>query len=218
VQAGRPREFDVNQVLDRALHVFWRKGYEGATLPDLTKAMGINRPSLYAAFGSKEGLFRKALDRYDEGPAAYVREGLNEPTARAVAQRLLEGAIDVMTDRRNPRGCLMVQGALACGEAEGIPLHITQHAIKVLILLDRKSLEAIWIDVTAAGHLVMLLPAHRVRQGQPTQEAAEFPVGCRVQDHVPVGGHQAKPTLWRRANMQSPASPSGPCGGSSPGG
>jgi AcrR family transcriptional regulator len=86
-------------------------------LPDLTKAMGINRPSLYAAFGSKEGLFRKALDRYDEGPAAYVREGLNEPTARAVAQRLLEGAIDVMTDRRNPRGCLMVQGALACGEA-----------------------------------------------------------------------------------------------------
>jgi AcrR family transcriptional regulator len=117
VTAGRPREFDVDQVLDRALRVFWRKGYEGATLPDLTKAMGINRPSLYAAFGSKEGLFRKALERYDEGPAAYVREALDEPTARAVAQRLLSGAIDVVTDRRNPRGCLMVQGALACGES-----------------------------------------------------------------------------------------------------
>jgi AcrR family transcriptional regulator len=117
VPTGRPREFDVDQALDRALQVFWRKGYEGTTLPDLTKAMGINRPSLYAAFGSKEGLFRKALDRYAEGPAAYVGEALNEPSARAVAERLLGGAIDAVTDRRNPRGCLMVQGALACGEA-----------------------------------------------------------------------------------------------------
>jgi AcrR family transcriptional regulator len=117
VPTGRPREFDIDQALDRALRVFWRKGYEGTTLPDLTKAMGINRPSLYAAFGSKEGLFRKALDLYDEGPAAYVREALKEPTARAVVEQLLGGAIDVLTDRRNPRGCLMVQGALACGEA-----------------------------------------------------------------------------------------------------
>jgi AcrR family transcriptional regulator len=117
VPRGRPREFDVDKALDRALWVFWRKGYEGASLPDLTKAMGINRPSLYAAFGSKEGLFRKALDRYADGPAAYVREALNAPTARAVAERLLGGAIDLATDRRNPRGCLMVHGALACGEA-----------------------------------------------------------------------------------------------------
>ena len=114
---GRPREFDVEKALDRALKVFWRKGYEGASLSQLTRAMGINRPSLYAAFGNKEALFRKALDRYAEGPAAYVREALDEPTARAVAERLLGGTIDVLTDPRNPRGCLMVQGALACGEA-----------------------------------------------------------------------------------------------------
>jgi AcrR family transcriptional regulator len=117
VPGGRPREFDVDQALDRALKLFWRKGYEGTTLPELTRAMGINRPSLYAAFGSKEGLFRKALDRYDEGPAAYLSEALKEPTARAVAQRLLDGIIDLVTDRRNPRGCLMVHGALASGEA-----------------------------------------------------------------------------------------------------
>src|SRR5437660_10340480 len=114
---GRPRAFDVDEALDQALKVFWRKGYEGASLPDLTRAMGINRPSLYAAFGNKEALFRKALDRYHDGPAAYVREALEEPTARAVAERLLGGTIDVLTDPRNPRGCLMVQGALACGEA-----------------------------------------------------------------------------------------------------
>ena len=113
---GRPREFDVDQALESALRVFWCKGYEGTTLPDLTRAMGINRPSLYAAFGSKEELFRKALDRYAEGPAAHVREALNEPTARAVVERMLDGAIDLLTDRRNPRGCLVVQGALACGE------------------------------------------------------------------------------------------------------
>src|SRR5438046_9448921 len=104
---GRPRTFDVDKALDRALNVFWRKGFEGASLPDLTRAMRINRPSLYAAFGNKEQLFRKALDRYAEGPARYVREALEESTARAVAQQLLRGTIDLATDRRHPRGCLM---------------------------------------------------------------------------------------------------------------
>jgi AcrR family transcriptional regulator len=117
VPRGRPREFDVEEALDRALRVFWRKGYEGASLAELTEAMGINRPSLYAAFGSKEGLFLKALDRYAQGPAAYVGEALNEPTARAVAERLLGGTIDALTDPHNPHGCLVVQGALACSEA-----------------------------------------------------------------------------------------------------
>jgi AcrR family transcriptional regulator len=117
VRTGRPREFDIEQALDRALAVFWRKGYEGTSLPDLTRAMGINRPSLYAAFGNKEALFRRALDRYDAGPAGYVREALKEPTARAVAERLLRGTIDLLTGPRNPRGCLLVHGALACGEA-----------------------------------------------------------------------------------------------------
>src|SRR3990170_7485783 len=91
VAIGRPRAFDADQVLDRALQVFWRKGYEGATLCDLTKAMGINPPSLYAAFGNKEGLFRKALDRYWRVRTAFWHESLAAPTARRVAEMLLHG-------------------------------------------------------------------------------------------------------------------------------
>ncbi|MGD9636056.1 MAG: TetR/AcrR family transcriptional regulator [Pirellulales bacterium] len=113
---GRPRTFNADEALDRALDVFWRKGYEGATLPDLTEAMGINRPSLYAAFGNKEELFRKALDRYMEGPASFVRQALEEPTAREVAEALLFGNIELLCDPKTPRGCFAVQAALACGD------------------------------------------------------------------------------------------------------
>jgi AcrR family transcriptional regulator len=114
---GRPRAFDADKALEKALLLFWRKGYEGTSLSDLTRAMGINRPSLYAAFGDKEALFRKAVDRYAEGPAAYVREALELPKALAVVERLMRGAIELLTDPRTPQGCLLVQGALSCSKA-----------------------------------------------------------------------------------------------------
>lgn len=118
---GRPRSFDMDNALEQALQVFWRKGYEGTSLTDLTSAMGINRPSLYSAFGNKEELFRKALDRYDNGPGAYTKEAFSLPTARQVIEGLMLGAIDNVTNPANPSGCLLVQGALACGlEAEPI--------------------------------------------------------------------------------------------------
>jgi AcrR family transcriptional regulator len=98
------------------MRVFWRKGYEGASLADLTTAMGINPPSLYRAFGNKEQLFWKVIDRYGEGPAAYVAECLNEPTALAVVAKRLRCAIDVMSDPAHPWGCLATQAAAACGD------------------------------------------------------------------------------------------------------
>jgi AcrR family transcriptional regulator len=113
---GRPRAFDVERALDAALKVFWAKGYDGASLDDLTGAMGINRPSLYAAFGNKENLFRRALDRYGRGPAAHACAALQAPTAREVAERMLTGTVALLTNPRHPRGCLVVQGALACGD------------------------------------------------------------------------------------------------------
>src|SRR3546814_16775561 len=89
---GRPREFDVGDALAAALRVFWSKGYEGASLTDLTEAMGIARPSLYAAFGNKEALFRKAPDIYEEEKLASVRGALDAPTAQGGVTRRLAGA------------------------------------------------------------------------------------------------------------------------------
>jgi len=109
---GRPREFDVDEALARALHVFWEKGYDGASLTDLTEAMGITRPSLYAAFGSKEDLFKRALDLYESEKLAYVGCALEAPTARGVAQRLLEGTVENITSECP--GCLGVITAVSC--------------------------------------------------------------------------------------------------------
>ena len=114
---GRPREFDLDNALDRALLVFWRNGYEGASIADLTDAMGINPPSLYAAFGNKEGLFRKVVDRYVERHAGFWEVARAAPTARAMVEHLLRASADFVTDESNPHGCLMVRGAMACSEA-----------------------------------------------------------------------------------------------------
>jgi AcrR family transcriptional regulator len=94
------------------MRVFWGQGYEGASLTDLTHAMGITRTSMYAAIGNKEDLFRKALERYTEGPASYGARALEEPTARQVAAAFLNGSVRATT---RP-GCLGVQGALAAGD------------------------------------------------------------------------------------------------------
>jgi AcrR family transcriptional regulator len=116
-QRGRPRAFDPDAALDRAMHVFWARGYEGASLSDLTRAMRINRPSLYAAFGNKEQLFRKVLDRYMDGPLAYFGKALTAPKARDVVEEIFFGTARMADDPSIPAGCLMVQGALACGDA-----------------------------------------------------------------------------------------------------
>jgi AcrR family transcriptional regulator len=122
---GRPREFDADAALDQAMEVFWRHGYEGATIAQLTEAMGINPPSLYAAFGNKEGLLKAALDRYTKLRAAWMEEVLNAPTARDVAERMLMGIADKQTDPANPPGCLLVQGGLACGTgSENVPFEL----------------------------------------------------------------------------------------------
>jgi AcrR family transcriptional regulator len=128
IHRGRPREFCVDHALTEALRVFWQKGYEGTSLTDLTEAMGITRPSLYAAFGNKESLFRKALDLYEREKLAYIGQALEQPTARKVAEFMMRGALENATGGDGgPHGCLRVTTAAVCGEgAESIRCEIME--------------------------------------------------------------------------------------------
>jgi AcrR family transcriptional regulator len=136
---GRPREFDTDAALEKAMRLFWMKSYEGTSVTDLTEALGISRPSLYAAFGDKESLFRAALERYAAGPACYVTAALAKPTAREVAEYLLRGAADLQTTSSNPGGCLTVNGAIACGdEAEPVRQILNAHRRTGVAVLRRR--------------------------------------------------------------------------------
>lgn len=112
-ERGRPRSFDRQDALASAMEVFWIKGYEAASISDLTGAMGIGSPSLYAAFGSKEGLFREAVELYGrtEGPALWdVVEAA--PTAREAIEGYLTATARVFTRPGKPRGCLVTLSVL----------------------------------------------------------------------------------------------------------
>ena len=116
LERGRPRGFDPDQALDRALEVFWRDGFQGASLSTLTTAMGINKPSLYAAFGDKEALYLKALRRYAERESACsFRAMQDEPDARRAIDTLLNSIVRLLTDRSKPGGCFVVTGSADCG-------------------------------------------------------------------------------------------------------
>jgi AcrR family transcriptional regulator len=139
MRTGRPRSFCVDQAADRAMTVFWKKGYEGASLSDLTTAMGINAPSLYAAFGSKEGLFRAVLERYDARRSGFMEKVLTAPDAFGVARNYLEGIAAFAADTNggmNPPGCLLVQNG-SCAD-QSIPEEVARHrAEKEARLRDR---------------------------------------------------------------------------------
>ena len=111
---GRPRSFDREDALRRAMEVFWALGYEGATLTGLQEAMGgITAPSFYAAFGSKEDLFREAVELYSKTLGVPMMKALaEEPTARASLDALLQAAVEAFCRPGKPRGCLLVLGAI----------------------------------------------------------------------------------------------------------
>jgi AcrR family transcriptional regulator len=139
MRTGRPRGFCIETALDRAMTVFWQKGYEGASLSDLTQAMDINPPSLYAAFGNKEGLFRAVLERYDARRKDLMDSVIAAPDAKTAAQLFLEGVAEFSADTngRNPPGCLLVQSGLSCSDQD-IPDVLAQHrAEKEKMLRER---------------------------------------------------------------------------------
>jgi AcrR family transcriptional regulator len=133
---GRPRVFDMDEALDKALEIFWKRGYEGASIAELTETLGITKPSLYTAFGNKEELFKKSLSRYKAGPAAFVKYVINEPTAYKVAERFLFNAAEFLTDKHHPKGCMIVQAALSSGESSDLVKEIliqNRHAYEQLL-------------------------------------------------------------------------------------
>ncbi len=130
---GRPTNFNHDRAILAALHVFWAQGYEGTSMADLTVALGMNKPSIYAAFGNKEALFNKAVSQYLSGPAAFISTALNEPTSLKVAKRYLVGAVTFFCNPNTPNGCMIVQSALACGHEKS--------TIQQLLVQYRKQFE-----------------------------------------------------------------------------
>lgn len=116
---GRPLGFQPQQVLDTATRLFWERGFDGVSISDLTEATGVNRRSLYATFGSKEDLFRRAVEHYVCGYGGYAAEALARPTARAVAHAMVHGAADATTAPGRPAGCLLVQGGADLADLRG---------------------------------------------------------------------------------------------------
>lgn len=116
---GRPREFDRTTALRRAMDTFWSHGYQDASITDLTAAMGIAAPSLYAAFGSKAELFREAADLYQAEAAAEAAQALESgPTARASVEGMLRANARLFTRPSAARGCLLTLAASTCREEE----------------------------------------------------------------------------------------------------
>ena len=109
---GRPRGFDADEMLDKVINVFWQHGYEGTSMATLMTATGLNKPSLYAAFGSKEELFLAALERYWQRQGELTRKHLDEPDARTGVERMLLALVDIQTQPDLPHGCLAVHGGL----------------------------------------------------------------------------------------------------------
>ncbi|MFB9908809.1 TetR/AcrR family transcriptional regulator [Allokutzneria oryzae] len=125
---GRPRAFDRTTALRKAMTVFWEHGYEGASLTDLTTAMGINSPSLYAAFGCKEQLFREAVAHYGETDGSWTMRALHEhPTARAALAEALRGNVLAFTNPDTPAGCMIVLAATTYTDrSEGVRDHLAE--------------------------------------------------------------------------------------------
>jgi AcrR family transcriptional regulator len=109
---ARPRSFDRDDALRKALLLFWERGYEATSISDLTKAMGIAAPSLYAAFGDKRRLFDEAVAAYKRTDGMIVARGLEAPTAREAVEGMLRTAAREYTDDGHPRGCLVVSEPL----------------------------------------------------------------------------------------------------------
>jgi AcrR family transcriptional regulator len=158
-RGGRPRGFDREQALDVAMRLFWRHGYEGVSVGDITVRLGIAAPSLYAAFGSKAELYRAALERYEEISDFLDLDGMGEAaTLELAVRRVLDAGVRAVTSRDRERGCMISDGLVACGEAHrDLAADLARRRRKLRAALAR-ALER-WVDGTSARSLARYVTA-----------------------------------------------------------
>ncbi len=152
--AGRKRTFDTDTALDQAMRVFWDNGYAGTSITDLTEALGINKPSLYAAFGNKESLFKAALQHYADQYGAPLLERLTSPEDAPLRVRLeayLTGIADLVSDRQNPKGCLLVKTSCESG-GQGFPNDVAD-SVQAIGLATERVLQDVLSSEQRRGNL-----------------------------------------------------------------
>jgi TetR/AcrR family transcriptional regulator, copper-responsive repressor len=163
---GRPRAFDRDDALDRAMLLFWNRGYDATSVSELTDSMGITPPSLYAAFGDKKRLFLEAVDRYEAGPGSFAQRALtDEPTAERAIQRLFMDTIESFCDPKHPKGCMVVLAATNCKAESGDMIgelasrrRAAERAIRDRIAAGRAAGElSAGVDVDALAALVVTI-------------------------------------------------------------
>jgi AcrR family transcriptional regulator len=181
-QRGRPRGFDRDEALESAIRLFWTRGYEATSISDLTQAMEITPPSLYAAFGDKKRLFLEAVERYEQETGCFARRALrSEPTAELAIRRLLLDAAKSFTDPKNPKGCLIALGATNCAiestdifEALAERRRIAEKAVRARIaagqkageLADNADVDALTGIVTATRYGLAIMARDGVPRGR----------------------------------------------------
>lgn len=140
---GRPREFDVDQAIRIATDLFWRKGFEGTSVSDLTRAMGIATPSFYFAFENKEALFQRIVESYQKTQAKIVEDALSQKTTKAVVEKLLGGFADLLTDPDHAPGCLIMNSALPVVEGHGFRILFAKQRQALRLRLQERFKQAV---------------------------------------------------------------------------
>ena len=154
MKAGRKRAFDKDVALDKAMRLFWANGYSGTSLSDLTTTLGINKPSLYAAFGNKEQLFKASLDHYSKCYGEPNLLKLREPEDASLEERLkayMLSVANLVTDPALPKGCLLVKSTCESG-SEAVPEEIT-YSLKSIKSEKEKTLIALFSKEKKQGAL-----------------------------------------------------------------
>lgn len=203
---GRPRAFDVDEALDAAVQVFWRRGFAGASLTELAAAMGVNKPSVYGAFGDKSHLFQAALRRYVERNMGYVTDALERPTARECARSFLTGNALAVTMPGHPAGCLSVQ-AVATADDSGEFATLAENRAAVQQLFADRFRRAIADGDLPAGEdpdelamfLITLSSGFAVRAADGTPRDSLLAAADRAMAVFPAGSRSADPEETTRA-------------------